>query len=118
LELACDVGVARLVDGTVVGTPSGAQPPPGSTLGVRPEKLVVGAPGAGVGGPQANRLQATVTTATYLGVSTEYELRAPWGGTLLAFAQNLESDGRLQVGDGCEVTWDAGHSFLLDRAET
>jgi spermidine/putrescine transport system ATP-binding protein len=120
LELTLDGTVARLVEGTAVQMPPGTEPRAGSTLGVRPEKLVVSAGRAGTesagGGPNVNRLQATVTTATYLGVSTEYELRAPWGGTLLAFAQNLDAGARLQVGDGCEVTWEAAHSFVLDQA--
>jgi spermidine/putrescine transport system ATP-binding protein len=119
LELTVDGTDAHLIDGTAVRIPPGAQVRAGATLGVRPEKLVVSAGRAEVessaGAPQLNRLKATVTTATYLGVSTEYELRAPWGATLLAFAQNLDSDARLQVGDACEVTWDPGHSFLLDQ---
>jgi ABC-type Fe3+/spermidine/putrescine transport system ATPase subunit len=117
LELTVDAGVVRLVDGTVVRLPDGAPAQAGSTLGVRPEKLVVGAVGAGTGsepdGPGANRLRATVTTATYLGASTEYELSAPWGGPLLAFAQNLDPGSRLQAGDACEVAWDPAHSFVL-----
>ena len=116
-ELTVDAGAARLVDGTVVRMPPGSEPRTGSTLGVRPEKLVVGAPGSGVGGPDVNRLPATVTTATYLGVSTEYELSTAWGGRLQAFVQNLDSDARLQAGDGCEVAWDPAHSFLLAQAQ-
>jgi ABC-type Fe3+/spermidine/putrescine transport system ATPase subunit len=121
LELSVDGGAARLVDGTGVRTPPGAELRAGSTLGVRPEKLVVraGQAGAesGIGGPDLNRLQATVTTATYLGVSTEYELSATWGGKLLAFVQNLDSDARLQAGDRCEVAWDPAHSFVLAQAQ-
>ena len=117
-ELTVDGGGARLVDGTAVRLPGGSDPQPGSTLGVRPEKLLVGAPGAGVGGPGANRLRATVTTATYLGASTEYELDSPWGGRLLAFAQNLDPGGRLRPGDPCEVAWNPSTCFLLDGART
>jgi ABC-type Fe3+/spermidine/putrescine transport system ATPase subunit len=115
LELTADAGVVRLVDGTVVRMPTGAEPLGDSTLGIRPEKLVVGPVGSGVGGPDANQVQATVTTATYLGASTEYELNADWGGQMRAFAQNLDSDARLQAGDRCEVAWDPAHSFLLAR---
>jgi spermidine/putrescine ABC transporter ATP-binding subunit len=116
LELTADGGTTKLVDGTTVRTPADAEARTGSTLGVRPEKIVVTAPGAAgtqPGRPEHNRLPATVTAATYLGVSTEYELRSAWGATLLAFAQNLESDKRLQVGDACELTWDPEHSFVL-----
>ena len=117
-ELSVDRGDARLVDGTVVRMPERAQPAAGSTLGVRPEKLVVGAVGSEVGGTSANRLRATVTTATYLGASTEYELSASWDGPLLAFAQNLDPGARLQVGDACEVAWDPAHSFLLAQDQS
>jgi spermidine/putrescine transport system ATP-binding protein len=113
LELTVDSGSVRLVDGTGVRTPGDDPPAPGATLGVRPEKLIVSARGSGVGGTDANRLEATVMTATYLGASTEYELTAPWGGPLRAFAQNLDPDARLEAGDPCEVTWDRRHGFLL-----
>jgi spermidine/putrescine transport system ATP-binding protein len=118
LELSADGGVARLVDGTAVRLPGEAEPQAGGTLGVRPEKLLVGAVGTEIGGVDANRLQATVTTATYLGASTEYELNAPWGEPLGAFAQNLDPGARLQAGDVCEVAWDPEHSFLLAREPT
>ncbi|HEX5194530.1 MAG TPA: ABC transporter ATP-binding protein [Solirubrobacteraceae bacterium] len=113
LELTVDGGVARLADGTAVRMPDGGQVRSGSTLGIRPEKLLVGPVGSELGGVDANRLQATVTTATYLGASTEYELSAPWGERLGAFAQNLDPDARLQAGDPCEIVWDPAHSFLL-----
>jgi spermidine/putrescine transport system ATP-binding protein len=112
-ELDVDAGAARLADGTVMRMPDGDEPRTGSTLGVRPEKLVVGAVGSDIGGPGANRLRATVTTATYLGASTEYELNAPWGERLLAFAQNLDPAARLQAGDECEVAWHPPHGFVL-----
>jgi ABC-type Fe3+/spermidine/putrescine transport system ATPase subunit len=117
-ELTVDAGVARLGDGTAVRMPGDEEPQVGSTLGVRPEKMLVGRPGSEAGGSGANRLQATVTTATYLGASTEYELSASWDGRLLAFAQNLDPGARLQVGDACEVAWDPAHSFLLAQDQS
>jgi spermidine/putrescine transport system ATP-binding protein len=84
----------------------------GTTLGVRPEKvkLEVVAPRGGAS-EVANALSARVTTATYLGASSEYELTTAGGTTMTVFSQNLTDPAR--VGDEVTLSWDPDHSFLL-----
>jgi spermidine/putrescine ABC transporter ATP-binding subunit len=87
----------------------------GSRVGIRPEKLVIG-PVTDASGP--NSLVGTVTLATYLGASTEYEVSTAWGSTVKVVAQNLGEASRARVGDTVRLSWDAGHCFILPPAET
>jgi spermidine/putrescine transport system ATP-binding protein len=98
----------------------------GWRVGIRPEKLVLHA-GAGGGSGSVdvtdpgegrdNHLEATVTIATYLGASTEYELVTAWGTRLMVFAQNLGESSRARPGDRVTVRWDPSHGFLLPPVE-
>jgi spermidine/putrescine transport system ATP-binding protein len=119
LPIAQADGQLRLPDGTVVAVSDAdsASLSAGWKVGVRPEKLVISRADRDRPSTDHNRLKATVTTATYLGASTEYELTTSWGSTLLVFAQNLSPESRAQPGDECEVVWDASHAFLLPPVE-
>jgi spermidine/putrescine transport system ATP-binding protein len=83
----------------------------GSRIGIRPEKVVItrvgGAPG---------QLSGTVTAATYLGASTDYEVLTTDGTTVKAFAQNLDADARCAVGERVELGWDPAHCFPLEES--
>ncbi len=110
-------GQLRLPDGTPVAvahSDAHAAIRDGLRVGIRPEKLVLT---AGVGTPSGpgpeNRLAAKVTSATYLGASTEYQVETAWGGKLMLFAQNLDHTSRAEPGDDVEVSWDTAHCFVL-----
>ena len=80
-------------------------------VGVRPEKIQVnGAPSAG------NNITGTVADTSYIGVSTQYLVRMPWGQELTVVRQN---DGAAILRPGQEVTlsWDPEHSFGLDARQ-
>ncbi len=83
----------------------------GSSIGIRPEKLVITRAGGAAG-----QLSGTVTTATYLGASTEYEVLTTDGTTVKAFAQNLDAAARCAPGERVEVSWDPAHCFPLDES--
>ena len=86
--------------------------------GVRPEKVGL----APAGSPHdAERPGATnvltggtVTDISFIGVSTQYLVRLPWGQELTVFEQNAGSSRGLRVGDPVDVRWAAEHTFLLD----
>ncbi|HWD62386.1 MAG TPA: ABC transporter ATP-binding protein [Humibacter sp.] len=109
-----DGGVLRLPNGTglEVGGTDGRLPE-GAHIGIRPEKLVVTRADVAGPVPTTNAVRGTVVTATYLGASTEYDVRAPWGGILKAFAQNLADSSRARPGEDVVLTWDAAHAFVL-----
>ena len=82
-------------------------------LGVRPEKVQL-VP-AGEPTPEGhNALEGGIVTDTsFIGVSTQYLVRMPWGAELSVFEQNT---GRPIQRPGARVTlhWDASQGFGLD----
>ncbi|RYP81274.1 ABC transporter ATP-binding protein, partial [Nocardioides guangzhouensis] len=86
-------------------------------VGIRPEKVVLAAPGTA---PQngANVLGgAVVTDASFTGVSTQYLARAPWGQELMVFEQNTGVQKHFSVGDVVDLHWVPDHTFLLDARQ-
>ncbi len=83
-------------------------------LGVRPEKLLVLPAGEDLAG--RNSLEGTVTDASFMGVSTHYLVRMPWGQELTVVQQN-DGSAPLRTGDHVVVAWDPVHSFGLDATQ-
>lgn len=84
-------------------------------VGVRPEKVHLGAESA-VADPDSglNRLAGgVVTDASFMGVSTQYLVRMPWGQELTVFAQNLGIGGQFARGDRVTLSWEPAHTFAL-----
>ena len=87
-------------------------------IGVRPEKVSLAAAADETSVPAGhNRLPAVIEDASFLGVSTEYTLRLPWGSSFGVFAQNLHRDTRLVPGADVLVHWAPEHTFALDASE-
>ncbi|MFY9913639.1 MAG: ABC transporter ATP-binding protein [Nocardioidaceae bacterium] len=83
-------------------------------LGVRPEKIFVSAP-EGEDHGDANVLSnGRVSDVSFVGVSTQYLVRMPWGQELMVFEQNTGQRDRFRPGDEVELAWNPAHSFLLD----
>jgi len=80
-------------------------------LGVRPEKIQVDTPGAG-----ANTIKGMITDTSYIGVSTQYLVRMPWGQELTVIRQN---DGAPihRPGDSVDLGWEPEHTFGLDASQ-
>jgi spermidine/putrescine transport system ATP-binding protein len=83
-------------------------------VGVRPEKVfLAGAdsePGQG-----GNLLSGgTVSDVSFIGVSTQYLVRMPWGQELTVFEQNSGARDGFRVGDPVDLHWTSAHTFLLD----
>ena len=113
-------GVVLDVHGTkVVSSGPGASSGAASDdvwVGVRPEK--VRAVPAGTSPGEGNCLAGgVVTDASFVGVSTQYLVRMPWGQELSVFAQNTGSEHRLGHGDTVDLHWAPEHTFLLDAAQ-
>jgi spermidine/putrescine transport system ATP-binding protein len=91
---------ARRTDGTV-------------WLGVRPEKVLLHRPGADADG--ANALAGgVITDVSFIGVSTQYLVRMPWGQELTVFEQNSGVRESFATGDKVDLRWPSEHTFLLD----
>lgn len=83
-------------------------------VGVRPEKIRLGA-GGHAPGPAVNVLPGgTVTDTSFTGVSTQYLVRMPWGEEVMVFAQNAGAAEVLRPGATVDLVWDTVHTFGLD----
>lgn len=81
-------------------------------VGIRPEKLVITRTERDHM-TTPNSLRGVVSSAVYLGASTEYEVAVPWGGIIRVAAQNLTEDALVRVGDDVTMTWSSKNSFIL-----
>jgi spermidine/putrescine transport system ATP-binding protein len=92
---------ARRTDGTV-------------WVGVRPEKVHLSGGGNG-NADRSNRLSGgQVSDVSFIGVSTQYLVRMPWGQELTVFEQNSGARDGFSVGDRVDLHWTPTHTFLLD----
>jgi spermidine/putrescine transport system ATP-binding protein len=100
-KLAAPGSRARRTDGTV-------------WVGVRPEKVFLAHAGS-AGDRGANRLDdGTISDVSFIGVSTQYLVRMPWGQELTVFEQNSGARESFRAGDRVELHWAPNHTFLLD----
>lgn len=84
-------------------------------LGVRPEKVhLVGSLDEVPAGRCA--IPGVITDSSYIGVSTQYLVRTPWGAEISVFAPNSGIAAPLAPGEQVVAYWQPGHAFLLDRA--
>jgi len=102
--------VALLADGTLLRLPPRAtNPPPGPiSIGVRPERLRLAAPGSAVGGAE-NAIAARVSKVTFQGPSTAVESHAPDGTVLTCLCPPSEAAaaaGLLTPGGAVLCLWD------------
>lgn len=85
-------------------------------LGIRPEKITIAGAGTEVAEGR-NRLTGTVVDSSFIGVSTQYVVRAETGQELAVFEQNMDRDTRLTPGAPVVLHWNPAHSFGLDAAQ-
>ncbi|HUQ79094.1 MAG TPA: ABC transporter ATP-binding protein [Patescibacteria group bacterium] len=108
-------GTVRLADDSTIRVPAALVD--GATrvsIGIRPEKIRLHEPDA-TPPPGHNRLTGTVRDASYLGVSTQYQVESG-GSTLTVYEQNVERTSRAELwarGDGVQLTWSPDHSFVV-----
>ncbi len=87
-------------------------------LGVRPEKFRMVEPAKDVPAGH-NRLNGTVTHASYLGVSTQYIVTLADGHRVTVFEQNVERATKAQLweaGEQVVLAWSPDHCFVVDDA--
>ncbi|MEJ7744746.1 MAG: ABC transporter ATP-binding protein [Nocardioidaceae bacterium] len=83
-------------------------------LGIRPEKIFA-SPRDAEELEEGNRLSGgVVSDVSFVGVSTQYLVRMPWGQELMVFEQNTGQRQSFRSGDAVDLAWSHQHSFLLD----
>ncbi len=125
------LGISNLLPGTVDGTDNGyvrmrlandtlIRAPRSDlgglmSVGVRPEKIRLHE--VDVEAPDGhNVLDGTIVDASYLGVSTQYQVEARGGARLTVYEQNVERATRSELwspGTRVLMTWAPEHSFLV-----
>ena len=58
-----------------------------------------------------------VTDVSYVGVSTQYLARLPWGQELTVFEQNTGAATRSPSAMPVDLHWQPAHTFVLDAAQ-
>ena len=87
------------------------------SVGVRPEKIRLREPSEAVPGGH-NELSGVVRDASYLGVSTQYQVEARGGVRLTVYEQNVERATRAELwapGEAVRMTWSPDHSFIVSE---
>jgi spermidine/putrescine transport system ATP-binding protein len=87
-------------------------------VGVRPEKLRIAAASSPVGDEAAelNSLEGSVIDFSYVGVSTQYEVRLDDGVEVTIYAQNIDISGvgeQFSPGERIRLTWKPQHTFIV-----
>ena len=86
-------------------------------IGIRPEKVLVGDPGEVLDAPGNSVPGGVVTDVSFVGVSTQYLVRMPWGQELQVFQQNTGHRRLYRVGEQVELSWRPDYAFLLDASQ-
>jgi spermidine/putrescine transport system ATP-binding protein len=86
-------------------------------IGIRPEKVLIGDEGEDLDAPGNTITGGVVSDVSFVGVSTQYLVRMPWGQELQVFSQNTGHRRILAVGDKVDLSWRPEYAFLLDAAQ-
>jgi spermidine/putrescine transport system ATP-binding protein len=86
-------------------------------IGIRPEKVRVGEEGEALDAPGNTVPGGVITDRSFVGVSTQYLVRMPWGQELQVFEQNTGRRKLFRPGDRVEISWRPEYAFLLDFSQ-
>lgn len=80
-------------------------------LGIRPEKIRIAPAGSSMSGNIFS--DGVISDASYIGVSTQYQVEMPWGQELMVFEQNDDGTPPLAKGDAVVMSWEPIFTFGL-----
>ncbi len=86
-------------------------------VGVRPEKVYVAAAGEESNAEGNSVGGGTITDTSFIGVSTQYLVRLPWGEELTVFEQNTGARTVFAPGTSVDLHWSRPHTFVLDAEQ-
>jgi spermidine/putrescine transport system ATP-binding protein len=112
-----DLGVVTLTSGEKVRVPARALDGTGPhvKVGVRPEKIRI-LPGSELPEEADNAVRGRLRISTYVGVSSQYEVETPAGGTITVYEQNLGGPEKWAPAPGEKVllAWYPEHTFVVE----
>jgi len=86
-------------------------------VGIRPEKVLIGDGGESLDAPGNTIPGGVITDVSFVGVSTQYLVRMPWGQEIQVFEQNTGRRRLFRYGDKVDLSWRPEYAFLLDHAQ-
>jgi spermidine/putrescine transport system ATP-binding protein len=86
-------------------------------VGIRPEKVMIAPTGEPIDAPGNHMTGGVVTDVSFVGVSTQYLVRMPWGQELMAFEQNTGARALIPKGASVDLSWRPEFAFLLDATQ-
>lgn len=86
-------------------------------VGIRPEKVLIAGKGEELDAPGNHLDGGVVTDVSFVGVSTQYLVRMPWGQELQIFAQNTGRRRLFTAGETVDISWRPEYAFLLDASQ-
>jgi spermidine/putrescine transport system ATP-binding protein len=86
-------------------------------VGVRPEKVFLARAGSETDDGSNMLRGAVVSDVSFVGVSTQYLAKMPWGQELQVFEQNTGARELFRAGERVDLHWIPGHTFLLDATQ-
>ena len=112
--------VAVDMQGTVASIPQArahASQTPGDKawVGIRPEKVLIADVGESIDAPGNSIPGGVVTDVSFIGVSTQYLVRMPWGQEIQVFEQNTGRRRLFRQGERVDISWRPEYAFLLDH---
>jgi spermidine/putrescine transport system ATP-binding protein len=129
------LGQSNLIEGTIknrsadvvtvdmhgidVSIPVGRAHAPGDRgwVGIRPEKVLIGELGEELDAPGNTIPGGVVSDVSFVGVSTQYLVRMPWGQELQVFSRNTGRHRLFATGEPVELSWRPEYAFLLDASQ-
>ena len=105
--------------GIVVSVPVGRAHADGADgwIGIRPEKVLIAEVGEEIDAPGNHLEGGVVTDVSFVGVSTQYLVRMPWGQELQVFEQNTGRRKIFTYGEKVDLSWRPEYAFLLDASQ-
>ncbi len=86
-------------------------------VGIRPEKVLIGAVGEEIDAPGNSIPGGVVSDVSFVGVSTQYLVRMPWGQEIQVFEQNTGRRRFYRQGEEVDISWRPEFAFLLDHSQ-
>ena len=84
-------------------------------VGIRPEKVLIAEVGEVIDAPGNSIPGGVISDVSFVGVSTQYLVRMPWGQELQVFEQNTGRRRLFRTGERVDVSWRPDYAFLLDH---
>ena len=108
------------MQGTLASIPTDRAHVPGTPgekawVGIRPEKVLIAEVGESIDAPGNSIPGGVVTDVSFIGVSTQYLVRMPWGQEVQVFEQNTGRRRLFRQGESVDISWRPEFAFLLDH---